>query len=742
MNDFKLSRRRFLQITGASGVAATGIVGLKKAEAQDGGSSGPLSGSYYDYVVPTLCEMCVWRCGVRAKVVNGVIEKLEGNPAHPHSQGYLCARGQSGLMVTYDGDRVLEPLMRVGERGSGRFRRVSWKEALDFISTKMQLIKDTYGPEAMVFSSTHNLSQPLFENLLYGYGSPNYGTQRSLCFNSMVVAHLMTYGIQEPARVYDNKDYMIFPGRNIFGAISTSETRAVMQRVAEGAKLIYLDPRFNETAAKATEWLPIKPGTDLAFYLALIHVLIEENLYDRWFVENYTNGFEELAAEVEQYTPRWASAITEIPEATIYRIAKEFGEHRPRAFIHPGWRTSNFINSFQTERAIAVANALMGLCPEEGDCMFSDESSVPLGSPPQPAYPPATAPRLDGVPWKYPMVPTKLGVFQEIRDSIVDYDPDDPDSAGYQAHGWFIARQNPMMSLPDRSRTKAAFEKLDLVVVVDVIINDTAWYADVILPEASYLERYDPLHSVGNRVYLRQPVVKARGQGRSALWIYKQLGERLGLGDFFQYEDEEDYIRQQLAPWTEELGITLEMLKQNGYFEVPEEAHGRRYEWNTPTRKVELASETLRNADFPAVPYWQAPPEPPANHFYLLTGKVGQHTQFATQNNAYLHQVFPRNRLWLHPRAAAERGIENGDNVRVTSFRDGEQIGQVTIAVWLTEGIRPDCVYMTPGFGHESRGLRKAFQEGASSSDLHVTYTDPVSGSQALTQTFVTVERT
>ena len=142
---------------------------------------------------PRMCEMCVWRCGVLAKVKDGRVVKLEGNPDHPHSKGKLCPRGQAGLMNTYDPDRVLTPLVRVGNRGEGLFRKASWDEALDLVAKNMLDIKQKYGPEAMVFSSTHNLSQPQFENLLQAYGSPNYGTQRSLCFNAMTVANLMTY---------------------------------------------------------------------------------------------------------------------------------------------------------------------------------------------------------------------------------------------------------------------------------------------------------------------------------------------------------------------------------------------------------------------------------------------------------------------------------------------------------------------------------------------------------------------
>ncbi|NWG08032.1 MAG: molybdopterin-dependent oxidoreductase, partial [Chloroflexi bacterium] len=192
-----ISRRDFLKI-GAAAVGALAVGAMlppKVAEAARAAGTIDSQGNGY---VHSMCEMCVWRCGLIAKVVDGKVVKLDGNPEHPHSRGNLCPRGQSGLMNTYDPDRVLTPLVRVGKRGEGLFRQASWDEALDLVASKMTEIKDKYGAEAMVFSSTHNLSQPLFENLLYAFGSPNYGTQRSLCFNAMIVSNLMTYGMEEP----------------------------------------------------------------------------------------------------------------------------------------------------------------------------------------------------------------------------------------------------------------------------------------------------------------------------------------------------------------------------------------------------------------------------------------------------------------------------------------------------------------------------------------------------------------
>jgi thiosulfate reductase/polysulfide reductase chain A len=721
----QLSRRNFLKFSGAA-LAATSLAGIGFGTT----AAAPLhddTNVTYDHVVRTMCEQCVWRCGVLAKVNGDRVVKLEGNPDHPHSRGMLCGRGQSGLALAYDRDRIKYPLIRAGERGEGKFRRATWDEALGVVATAMLDIKQKYGPEAMIFSSTHNLSQPLFENLLYAYGSPNYGTQRSLCFNAMIVANQMTYGMEEPGRDYRPLKYLILTGRNITEAISTSETGDFIEAVSQGVKVVYLDPRFTKTAAKATEWLPIKPGADLAFHLAMLNVIVGEKLYDQAFVQQNTIGFDELQKEVLSYTPQWAANITEVPAETIRRIAREFAAAGSGALAHNGWRTSNFVNSFQTERAIAVLNALVG---NWGTTMFDaggEGGSIALGTPPQPPYPRGHAQRLDGVPWKYPLVPLKIGVFQEIRDAVLTGQP-------YQAHGWFIARQNPLMSLSDRAKTIEAFKKLDFIVTVSVLPNDTEWYADVILPEASYLERYDPLLVVGDRAFLRQPVIEPIGESKSALWIYKQLGERLGLGDYFQYQDEVDYLNQQLAP----LGVTVDDIAAQGYWQAPASPEGSAEElkFNTPSGKIELASETLRKAGQPAVPTWQEPLAPPEGSFYLLTGKVGLHSQMSTQNNPYLHKYQDEPRLWMNAQTAGRLGLHDRDLVKVTS-----EIGQITTALEVTQAIRPDCVYMTPGFGHQSLGLRTAYGVGASDSDLHITYTDPVSGSQALSQTFVTVEK-
>jgi thiosulfate reductase/polysulfide reductase chain A len=245
------------------------------------------------------------------------------------------------------------------------------------------------------------------------------------------------------------------------------------------------------------------------------------------------------------------------------------------------------------------------------------------------------------------------------------------------------------------------------------------------------LERFDPLIVAGDRVFIRQPVIKPLFESRSGLMIFQDLGTRLGLKDFFQYKDELDYLGYQVKP----LGVSVEELRQAGSVKVKLPPIDM-YLFRTPSGKVELKSSLLAAADQDAVPTWQEPPRPTADAFYLLTGKVAQHTQFATQNNRYLHELEPGNALWMNPGPAAARGLADGETVVVKS-----RSGEVRVPLRVTEAIRSDCVYLTPGFGHVSKALMTAFGSGVSDSDLHETFTDPVSGGQALSQTFVTVEK-
>ncbi|MDQ7095881.1 molybdopterin-dependent oxidoreductase [Desulfosporosinus sp. PR] len=729
--DQLFSRRQFIKATAAGAAlgatAGLGLLSPGKTFAVDQPSPQAAAGTETRKVI-TICEQCVWRCGVIAKVENGVVKKLEGNPDHPNNLGKLCPRGNAGIETMYSPDRLKFPLIRAGARGSGLWRRASWDEALSYTAEQMKKIKEKYGAKAMMFNSTDNLSQPFFETLLKAYGSPNYGTQRSLCFNAMTTGFLYTYGVAQPGTDYQHCRYMIFAGRNLAEGISNNETQEMIEMVARGTKVVVLDPRFSKTAAKATEWLPIRPGTDSAFFLAMIQEIIKEKLYNASFLTAYTQGFAELTKEVQDYTPEWAEQKCEIPAATIRRIAREFAAAAPAAIAHPNWRTSNFKNSFQAERAIAVLNALIGNWAQPGGLIPDQEiNTAKLGILSHPPFPAAQGMRLDGVPWQYPMVPLSYGVIQTMRDNILSGKP-------YEAKGWLISRQNPILSIPERQKTINAFMKLDFVAVIDIQASDTAYYADVILPESSYLERYDGLIPIGDKIFIRQPVVEPLYDTKSSLMIYKELADKLGLGEFLPYKDEKDLLTQQLKPFP----ISLEELQKRGHYVVPalQEDHSKDFEFQTSSGKIEISSSIMAQMGKKSVPTWDEPPRPSENHYYLLTGKTAQHSQMFTQNNRWLLEVFPENRAWLHSSVAAKLGVKTDEAVVLES-----EVGKVSVKAYVTEGIRPDCIFMVGGFGHVSKGLKSAYKRGVSDSALHKTVTDPLSGSSALSETFITVNK-
>jgi thiosulfate reductase/polysulfide reductase chain A len=386
------------------------------------------------------------------------------------------------------------------------------------------------------------------------------------------------------------------------------------------------------------------------------------------------------------------------------------------------------VNSFQTERAIAVLNALMGNWAQPGGLIPDQElSTVKLGVLSHPAFPPAQGIRLDGVPWQYPMVPLAYGVIQTMRDNILTGKP-------YEAKGWLISRQNPVLSIPERQKTINALMKLDFVAVIDIQASDTAYYADVILPESYYLERFDGLIPIKNKLFIRQPVVEPLYETKSSLMIYKGLADKLGLGEFLPYQDEKDLLSKQLQPFP----VALEELQRVGYYKVQnfKEDHSKDFEFQTSSGKIEISSSIMAQMGKKAVPTWNEPPRPEKDHYYLLTGKTAQHTQMFTQNNRWLLEVFPENRAWLHTSIAAKIGVKTNDDVVIES-----EVGKVSIKAYVTEGIRPDCIFMVGGFGHVSKGLKAAYALGASDSALHKTVTDPISGGSALSETFVTVSK-
>ena len=321
------------------------------------------------------CDMCPWKCGITVQSVDGEVIKIDGNVNDPKSRGMLCGRGQAGASFMYDPDRLQSPMIRTGERGEGKFREVSWEEALDYTAEKILAIKDTYGPESLAIFG-HTTGDFWFTDYFaQAWGTPNAAKpSSSLCLSPRDEACTLTLGFpvggHEPMD-WDEIECVAFIGSHV----GEDARNTVMQDFAtmwsKGGKVIVVDPRFSSVAAKADYWLPIKPGTDTALLLAWMNVLINENLYDGAYVDEWTQGFDELAAHVAEFTPDWAAGITDLPAAQIREAAHLMGANLPRSVVIPGRHTTWYGTDAQRMRSTYLVNALLGAYGREGGMYFN-----------------------------------------------------------------------------------------------------------------------------------------------------------------------------------------------------------------------------------------------------------------------------------------------------------------------------------------------------------------------------------
>lgn len=723
-----MDRRRFLKVA-AGGAAGAGVATSAYFLTSSGGKrpSAPQRSE-----IPTTCEMCVNKCSVIAVVEDGVIRKLNPNPENPKSRGMLCARGNAGIQQVYDPARLKRPLIRAGARGEGKWRPVTWDQAFDFAAEKLLAVKERYGPQGSLWSSTESFQEGFFKNLGLAFGSPNVARHPTLCLASVNLAYSLTFGTV-PSFDLLNARYVIMSGANRLEAFITPDTMDLIASARERkARLIYLDPRFTVTAAKADEWYPIRPGTDQAFLLALLHVIVGENRYDKEFVDRYCVGFDRLVEHVKPYTPEWAEAETEIPARDIVRIAREFADAAPRAVYYAGRRSSWTSNDFQMRRAQAILNAVVGNWDRQGGMV--PNAAVELGELLFLPWDDPTAPRVDEIEKNFPLAARGDGAYLKLRENVLA-------GAPYPVKAWMIHKQDPMNMLPDQAKTLRMLEQMDLVGVIDIQMSDTAWYADVVFPESTYLERQDPLEvqpGIWPVVVYRQPVIPPLHDTKPTLEIVQGLAKRLHLAQYFDYTIEQ-WVGEQVKALP--LDLPLEHLKTHGVYVPPGFPNygstlSPDHRFVTKSGKIEIFSERLQEAGYDPLPVYRAPQQPPPGKFRLILGRRAYFTQANTSNNPWLHAFEPENDLWLHPSAAEAIGVQQGDHVEVSS-----SVGRVRLKARVTQEIRPDCVFLLHGYGKRSRWQRLVCGVGASDAEILETAWDAVSGGAAFHETFVKVRK-
>ncbi|MBU4412146.1 MAG: molybdopterin-dependent oxidoreductase, partial [Proteobacteria bacterium] len=285
----------------------------------------------------SMCGMCTVRCPIRVEVEDNTVTWLEGN--QHILKGALCAKGSAGPALVADKERPQQPLIRRGGRGAGRWEAVSWDFALDYIADKLKTIIDRHGPEAIMASSRGGPFQDLVKAFTHALGSPNYSNHDSACGRNVHHASISLFGLGRKGFIYDikNAKHLVLFGRNILSSLRPAEVNQVMDMLDKGGKLTYVDVRQTLTGIKATNFFQVRPGTDYALALALIHEIIKAEGYDADFVERYTTGFDELAYFVENYSAEWAAKECGIKAKDIHELVAQLIADRPKVVFHPGW---------------------------------------------------------------------------------------------------------------------------------------------------------------------------------------------------------------------------------------------------------------------------------------------------------------------------------------------------------------------------------------------------------------------
>lgn len=694
----QMTRRSFLRTSAASAaLASAGAAGLSSC------SSAPQeSGTGEVRRVATLCNGCSNECGLWVNVRDGVIHTLEGNPENPKSAGRMCGRGHGFAQMTYSADRLTQPMKRME---NGEFEPISWDDAYAEIGQKLQAIIAEHGPQAFAFirdpRPNINFYGPRFTQAL---GSANIYTHAAACNLSLQSAYRHTIGGGFEADI-ENAKMVLFIGRSYADGITPSSVKKYAAAAVDGdCKMVIVDPRFNNSGHMADQWIPIRPGTDLALLLAMAHVLIEEDLYNKKFVKKHVLGFYAFKKEVEQCTPEWASEICGVDAGVIATLAREMAEAAPAAVVEPSWRAAfgcAHANSFMTGRAVAAINALLGNYGQEGGALITTSPS--LGALPADKFPaPPAAQHVRVGNAEYPLAVPGFGTNLAVLKAALEG----------SMKAVFFYQSNASKGYANPAKWKEGLANVDLVVDIDVQMSETAMLADYVLPECSYLERMEAVYLLGGKkhsVSLRDKAIDIiHPETRPADQIFRELSAACGIGEYFDFTVDE-LVEAQLAT----IGLTLDELREKGIIELPTSdfEYGKVPTFNTPSGKVELYSVTIGRAGLSPVITWEDRKVHPAeDEFYFVGGKqsVQSHTMTTSIESLMdISKSYNLERLWMNASDAERLGIAEGDMVEVSSSEYTD-----TVNVHVTERLMPGVVYVPTHYGGSSPYLTQGYGFG------------------------------
>lgn len=757
----KLPRRDFLKLTAAGGTATAVGAALAKPffEAAPPQEHTP----YTEQWIPTICLMCPGGCGVLVRTVNGRAVKVEGNPLHPVNTGKICPKANASLQVLYDPDRIPGPMRRVGERGSGDWQPIGWDEAISMVADRLATIRQEYGAPTFAFVSGRVRGQMagVIDRFLAAYGSPNRIQHDSLSVDGERIANELTFGHRaQLAYDWENCDFVLSFGRAFLEASrpTVRQIRAFghmrRDRPNRRAKFVQIDTRFSITAAKADEWIPIRPGTDGALALGLANVIIAEGLYDPDFVRKHTFGFEDWSDPsgvshtgfrtivLHSYHPVQVEAITGVPAETIVRLAREFAGTQP-AIATGGRGVSIHTNGLSNWMAIQALNALVGSIEVPGGVMI--QNRPPYAEWPElPSDPVAEArrnvPRIDTAGSTH--FPFAGSVYQRLAQSILDGDP-------YPITALFIYYTNPLFSSPDVGRLYEAIRRVPFIVSFSPFLDDSSAFADLVLPDHTFLERLqdDEIEpSTGYAVLgLRQPVVKPLFDTRDTGDVLIQIAHAMGgtMEAAFPWSDFSEVIQYRLSGlWASQRGSIRASEFSHFWNELTSESvwHNAPYsfgQWGrvfgTPSGKFEFYSQALESrltelqgerewddwldelgisarGDAVFMPHYEPPRfvgDEAEYPFYFNTYKLMTHAEGRGANSPWLQEMLGlhvkrRWKVWveINPKTAEQLGITDDDWVWVESPLKA----RIRLQAVLYPGARPDTVNIPFEQGHRAYG--------------------------------------
>jgi thiosulfate reductase/polysulfide reductase chain A len=689
--------------------------------------------------VYSLCGMCAVRCPIEVTVEDGRVVWLQGNPHDEAIGTSLCAKGSAGLAFEHDDQRPQTPLIRMGPRGGGQWRRASWDEALDYVADKLKETTLAFGGRGIALSDRGGFFTDLTRTFVQALGSPNYFNHDASCNGNAHNAGRSIYGFASAGLVFDyrNAKHLVLYGRNIVESLMVKEAKAFMAAVANGMRVTYIDPRASVTACKATRYWQVRPNSDYALNLALIHEVLKREAYDKAFVERFVSGMDSLREAVKDTTPEWQETHTGVSATQLRAFVDEIAADRPRVIFHPGWMTARHKQSFHVSRSALILNALMGNIEIPGGMV--------MGKPPEfygrkglkrlaDRVPKVGEPRVDGAGTTRPSWDPAIGMLHQLFAAMETGKP-------YGIGAYFAYRHDPLTGMPDPEAMKRALDELKLLVSIDVRYSETGWYSDVILPESTYLERANILAGLPGLVpvvLMRDQAIAPRFDSRPAWWIFREILRRMGVREALDFETIEELWNYQL----EGTGVTVAEMREEGFVrlaETPKLIPRDALRFPTPSGKIEIESEALKKAGLPSLPPYE-PKQPPAgDRFNLLFGRPPTLAHGQSLNNPLLNEIAPEQVLWIHPDRARPLGIADGDDVEIDG--GGRYVGRIKARV--TPFIHPEAVFMLHGYGATVPLATRAIGVGVADQRLQhgrLYEFDPAGGGCALTETVVRVK--